>query len=261
MSPSHQPLSSRLPCSICQACSACAAGSASSSSVWACRRYAAYSTSAATASPAAHASLGWRRGQSGHRGSRSANRDAGGTPGSTAAPGSTVVRSPPSVSPTSAMGLEPDWYVEPGEQVVVVDPDCVFLELVGAGGRAELGGYHARLDGRLVHERPGDRDDEVGLGHGRVVPRVVGLVRIGGGAVIYQWCDPDPVAAVERGDVRFPVSREAVGEVVGFEPVGEVLVPGGLDRLEVVVGQPAEVADEPEGEHRLEPGFGQPGVD
>ncbi len=74
---------------------------------------------------------------------------------------------------------------------------------------------------------------------------------MGGGAAIYERCQPDPAIAVEGGDVGLPAAREAAREVVGFQPVGEVLVPGGLDGLEVVVGESAEVADEPDGEYRL----------
>ena len=79
--------------------------------------------------------------------------------------------------------LEPSQgrYLQPGQQVVVVHHDGVFLEVVGAGGRTKLGTHFVRRDKGGIRRRRGYRYDEVRPRHGRVIPRRIGLVRVGGG--------------------------------------------------------------------------------
>ena len=146
--------------------------------------------------------------------------------------------------------LEPSQgrYLQPGQQVVVVHHDGVFLEVVRAGRRTKLGTHLVRRDKGGIRRRRGYRYDEVRPRHGRVIPRRIGLVRIGGGTPGLQRREPDPAAAIERGDVRFPVRCQACRQMVSFQPVREIHVQRRPDRLGVVVGERSEVAGEPNGE-------------
>ena len=114
-----------------------------------------------------------------------------------------------------------------------------------------------RRDKSGIRRRRGHRYDEVRPRHGRVIPRRIGLVRIGGGTPGLQRREPDPAAAIERGDVRFPVRCQACRQMVSFQPVREIHVQRSLDRLGVVVGERSEVAGEPNGEQWHQPRLDQ----
>src|SRR5580700_4632191 len=151
------------------------------------------------------------------------------------------------------------------QQVLVPDHDYVLADAVLARGLAE-GLPDARLGEGVRVARSGDGHDERRAGGGGIVPAalrdpcVLLFPEIGGGD------DEDLPAAGQRGAGRRPVLGEPVGQVVGHQPVGELLGLGLLLRLRRCPAESRQVTGEHRGEHRRQresrqPAARQPGAD
>jgi hypothetical protein len=144
---------------------------------------------------------------------------------------------------------------EPGQQVLVPDQDRVGADTVDPGRPAERGqhgplGGEARIPG---HAR--EQHDEVGGAAARVVPCRVGLAEAGHDPAAGRGHgpDPDPVAAGQRDHVRLPVAGQAIVQMPGLEPGGELLVLRGGRRLAGFPGQAGQVAEQHGEQHRPQP--------
>src|SRR5580704_8963771 len=154
----------------------------------------------------------------------------------------------PAVAVTESLSRPPRLaYLE--QQVLVPDHDYVLADAVLAGGLAE-GLPDARLGEGVRVARSGDGHDERRAGGGGIVPAALRdpcvrlFPEIGGGD------DEDLPAAGQRGAGRRPVLGEPVGQVVGHQPVGELLGLGLLLRLRRCPAEGREVTGEHRGEHR-----------
>ncbi len=132
------------------------------------------------------------------------------------------------------------------QQVTVVDQDGVLLELVDLG-RLGVPEEHVRQRDVAAAGQRG-RDDEVRAGDVGVEPGRLRLPQVAVLAAADQRGQADPAAGLQRRDVRGPVAAEPARQVVREQPVGQVLVRGGSDRLRGAVA---------EGGQQAEPGGGE----
>ena len=105
---------------------------------------------------------------------------------------------------------------------------------------------------------PGTATTNVAAGGGGIVPAVLGNPRVRLFPEVSRGDDEDLPAAGQRGAGRRPVLGEPAGQVVGHQPVGELLGLGLLLRLRRRPAESRQVTGEHRGEHRRQRESRQP---